>query len=178
MGRGLRCGLLAALLTLSFGVGSAFESRAQQPPDLFRLFNGVIQGVAAQATQAEWRKLLQNEIGCIDNKLRSNRSSVAQLIQSGIQPSDPTLSAVRNECRSELRQEGANPNPSPQRAMHSTFTAAGIRPGDTNVPQASNSVRLFFARAERSRQIKMGDSRAAVPCYILKMERQSMSRKI
>src|SRR5665213_292026 len=58
-----------------------------------------VDGSRVQVANAEWRKLPQSEINCVDRALHAKRSSVWLLIQQGINPSEVT--AVRAACRNE-----------------------------------------------------------------------------
>jgi hypothetical protein len=62
----------------------------------------------AQAAHAEWRKLSQNEINCIDKSLRAQRSGVWDLIRRGINPSDVAVGTIRAACRTQARVQSAS----------------------------------------------------------------------
>jgi hypothetical protein len=52
---------------------------------------------------AEWRRLSQNEINCVDRALQAQRSGVWLLIQRGIAPSDASAAPLRAACRMQAR---------------------------------------------------------------------------
>jgi hypothetical protein len=58
---------------------------------------------SVRTAHAEWRRLSQDEVNCIDKSLRVQRSGVWLLIQRGINPSDATVAAVRAGCRAQAR---------------------------------------------------------------------------
>jgi hypothetical protein len=63
-----------------------------------------------QAALAEWRKLPQNEIACIDRALQQRGDSLRSAIQQGIMPSDAQVADVRLTCRNQFA-------PQPSQAM-------------------------------------------------------------
>src|SRR3954462_15566277 len=65
--------------------------------------NGGVQNAKVQAAYADWRKLSQTEVNCVDQSLRGQRSSLWALIQRGIDPSDAAIAKVRAACRAQVR---------------------------------------------------------------------------
>src|SRR5689334_17409529 len=61
--------------------------------------NGGVQNAKAQAAYADWRRLSQTEVNCVDQSLRGQRTSLWSLIQRGVDPSDPTVAKLRGACR-------------------------------------------------------------------------------
>ena len=57
--------------------------------------------IKAQAANAEWRRLSQNEVNCVDQSLRAERSNLWLLIQQGIKPSDSRVAGIRAACRTQ-----------------------------------------------------------------------------
>jgi chemotaxis protein histidine kinase CheA len=84
---------MVAAISLLIG-GSAW---AQTAGDAHRRADGS----RVQAANAEWRRLPQSEINCVDHALRARRSSVWSAIQQGINPSDAPVAAARAACRNE-----------------------------------------------------------------------------
>jgi hypothetical protein len=72
-----------------------------------------------QTAHAEWRRLSQNEVNCVDKSLRGQRSGVWLLIQRGIKPSDAAVTTVRAACRTQVR------TPKPVTVAHVGSQAAG-----------------------------------------------------
>src|SRR5436190_9606431 len=64
---------------------------------------GGVQSAKAQAAYADWRRLSQTEVNCVDQSLRSQRTSLWSLIQRGVDPSDPTVAKLRTACRAQAR---------------------------------------------------------------------------
>jgi hypothetical protein len=60
-----------------------------------------MQSAMVQATQAEWRKLPQVNLSCVDEVLRQRGISLQALITSGVLPSDTRISDVLTSCRSQ-----------------------------------------------------------------------------
>jgi hypothetical protein len=107
--------LCVLLLTLST---SAF---AQNANDLINRFRGVVQGAIVHEAQFEWKKLPLNEIGCIDQALRQQNSSIDALINRGVLPSDPRLAQLRANCRGQVAQ-----SPQPTTAQASPYVVDGL----------------------------------------------------
>src|SRR4029078_3874624 len=86
----------------------------------------------AETANAQWRRLSQNEINCVDRSLRAHRSSVWNLIQQGISPSDPTVVATRSACRTptsgqaqaQSQTKTKTQTPPPPAAGHTAMAAA------------------------------------------------------
>jgi chemotaxis protein histidine kinase CheA len=92
-GSWLRLGQTVAAISLLFG-GAALAQTAN---------GGGVQSAKVQAAYADWRRLSQTEVNCVDQSLRGQRTSLWSLIQRGIEPSDPTLARLRAACRAQAR---------------------------------------------------------------------------
>jgi hypothetical protein len=97
---------MVAAISLLIG-GSAL---AQTAGDAHRR----VDGARVQAANAEWRRLPQGEIICVEHALHAKRSSVWNLIQQGVNPSE--VAAVRAACRNE--------RPAPKQAVAVPHAAA------------------------------------------------------
>lgn len=64
-----------------------------------------------QAANAEWRRLSQTEINCVDRTLQARRSGVWALIQRGVGPSNSTVGALRAACRANAGSPQAPTQP-------------------------------------------------------------------
>ena len=64
---------------------------------------GGVQSAKVQAAYADWRRLSQTEVNCVDQSLRGQRTSLWSLIQRGIDPSDATVARLRAGCRAQAR---------------------------------------------------------------------------
>jgi hypothetical protein len=116
----------AVLITLSFGIGCT-NAFAQNVNDMMHLFGGMVQGAITQASQAEWKKLRQPEMSCVDQNLRQQGSSLQTVIQQGITPSDPRVAGSRSACRNQVEQQ---PNQQAQSAMQpSIYIVDGLALG-------------------------------------------------
>jgi len=62
---------------------------------------GGVQSAKVQAAYADWRRLSQTEVNCVDQSLRGQRTNLWSLIQRGIDPSDPTVAKLRAACRAQ-----------------------------------------------------------------------------
>lgn len=92
-GSWLRLGQTVAAISLLFS-GAALAQTAN---------GGGVQSAKVQAAYADWRRLSQTEVNCVDQSLRGHRISLWSLIQRGIDPSDPTVARLRAACRAQAR---------------------------------------------------------------------------
>jgi hypothetical protein len=60
----------------------------------------IAQSGIAKLANSEWNKLPQNELDCVNQKLRERGESVQSLTQRGIFPADPQAADIRSQCRS------------------------------------------------------------------------------
>jgi hypothetical protein len=90
-----------------------------------------LQNPRIQSAYSEWRKLPQKEVDCVDQTLRTRRSSLWLTIQRGINPSDATVAAIRAGCRAQARA-AAQPRPAPSatQALASVDAEATRRAAD------------------------------------------------
>jgi hypothetical protein len=87
----------------------AAEAAAQNTSILPRIFG---RSAPAPAEQA-WRKVPRNEIGCIERGLAPQRSTVQNLIQTGVMPTDPRLAQLRTFCHGQATPQTAEPAAAP-----------------------------------------------------------------
>jgi hypothetical protein len=96
-------------LYISFSlVASCTSVYAQNVNDILNIFGGMMQSAIGQATQAEWRKLSQNELSCVDQALRQRGSDLQTTIRQGITPSDAQIADIRTACRSTTVQNNSS----------------------------------------------------------------------
>ena len=88
------------VLLLSFVVFLPHEAAAQQQ-DIFNLFGGLVRSGISAATQADWERLPNLEVACIDRTLRERGSSVNDLVRQRISPSDRRIAGFRAGCRDQ-----------------------------------------------------------------------------
>jgi hypothetical protein len=86
-------------LTFMLGCTSAV---AQNTNDIVNIFGGLIKSAIVQTTLAEWKKLPQDELACVDQNLRQQGLSLPTAIQQGIMPSDPRIADARSACRTQV----------------------------------------------------------------------------
>jgi hypothetical protein len=99
---------ISALIPMARMITRSWLQRLQTVAAVSLLMSGsamaqTVSDAKVQTTHAEWRRLSQNEVNCIDKSLRAQRSSIWFLIQQGINPSDVTVAAVRAACRTQAR---------------------------------------------------------------------------
>jgi hypothetical protein len=92
-GSWLRLGQTVAAISLLFS-GAALAQTAN---------GGGVQSAKVQAAYADWRRLSQTEVNCVDQSLRGQRTSLWSLIQRGIDPSDAAVAKLRAACRAQAR---------------------------------------------------------------------------
>jgi hypothetical protein len=122
-------------LVLVGGCASAF---AQNANDVMRLFGGIMQGAISQATQAEWRKLPQSELSCVDQTLRQRGSDLTDVIRQGITPSDARIADIRAACRSTIVQDTSSDT--------SIYFVANTQPPDAFLSLRINPTSAFGQR--------------------------------
>ena len=109
--------------------------------------NGSVPDARVRTANAEWRRLSQNEVNCVDKSLRAKSSGVWFLIQRGISPSDAAVATVRAACRTQAR--ALNPT---------TQTVAGAGAG---AMAAADRAALDKAAADKVAADKVAADKAA-----------------
>src|SRR5690348_1871453 len=61
------------------------------------------QSANVQAAYGEWRRLSQNEVNCVDQALKGQRTTLWALIQRGVHPSDAAVAKLRAGCRAQTK---------------------------------------------------------------------------
>ena len=117
-----------------------------------------LQNPKIQSAYAEWRKLSQNEVDCVDRSLREQRSSLWLVIQRGVSPSDAAGAKLRAACRGQARA----PNPSrvteggPQ-----ALAAVESRTNEAATKAAADKAAADKAAAEKAKADKAAADKAA-----------------
>jgi hypothetical protein len=93
------------VLLLGFIVVLPHGAFAQQR-EIFDLFGGMIRSGMAAAIQADWERLPNSEVACVDGALRQRGSSINDMIHKGVSPSDPRLAGFRSQCRNQADASG------------------------------------------------------------------------
>jgi hypothetical protein len=86
-------------LSLSVAAVSLLLSSAA----LAQTASGGAQNAKVQAAYGDWRKLSQNEVNCVDQSLKGQRTTLWALIQRGIHPSDSAVAKLRAGCRAQAK---------------------------------------------------------------------------
>lgn len=89
--------------TLAIGMIAAGSVAAQTARD-GRNSGGAQSGKANEA-HAQWRRLTQTEVNCVDQALRARNSNLWSMIQRGVGPSDPAAAGLRAGCRPQARTQ-------------------------------------------------------------------------
>jgi hypothetical protein len=97
--------VVCVLVGLLAGCTSTYAKNAN---DIMNIFGGIMQSTIAQATQAEWKKLPQSELTCVDQTLRRRGSDLQAAIRQGITPSDPRIADVRSACKQSTVQNNSS----------------------------------------------------------------------
>src|SRR5262245_27598548 len=90
--------LLIFSLGLAVLTGTTYVA-AQNARDVFNLFSTMMRATIVEGAKAEWNKLPPRELACVDQHLQQRGSSVYNLREQGITPSDARLSNLRAVCR-------------------------------------------------------------------------------
>ena len=75
---------------------------AQNLDDIINRLPAIAQSGIAKFSEAEWKKLPQTELGCINQKLREQGDSVHSLARRGVLPFDSRAAEIRSQCRPSL----------------------------------------------------------------------------
>jgi hypothetical protein len=65
--------------------------------------SGGAQNSKTQAAYADWRRLSQTEVNCVDQSLKGQRTTLWALIQRGVHPSDSAVARLRAGCRAQAK---------------------------------------------------------------------------
>jgi len=65
-------------------------------------FNERLRPTPFQLAKEKWEKLSENETSCINNALRWENTSIKNLMQKGIAPTDPKLAKIRSNCQTQI----------------------------------------------------------------------------
>ena len=117
--------LVPTFLALSSSITPAFAQNPQAQ-EMFNLFSGMMQTAITQEATAEWRKLPDNEIVCLDQALHAQGSSVQVAIQRGIGPADPRIAEDRAKCRGQTASDNAPSDNAP----NAIYYVANTKPPD------------------------------------------------
>src|SRR3954468_2856794 len=126
--------------------------------------NGGVQNAKVQSAYADWRRLSQTEVNCVDQSLRGQRSSLWALIQRGIDSSDATVARLRADCRAQARAPNSSVTaPSGSQALASARESAADKAAEKAAADkaAAEKAAADKAAADRTAAEKAAASKAA-----------------
>ena len=139
----------AAASLLSCGSASAQTANDARVPQNPRI----------QSAYAEWRKLSQHEVDCVDQTLRARRSSLWLVIQQGVSPSNATVATIRAACRAQAR--APNPSRVAQSGSHALASSVESRTEDAADKAAADKAAADKAAADKAAADKAAADKAA-----------------
>jgi peptidoglycan hydrolase-like protein with peptidoglycan-binding domain len=113
----------------------ASNAYTQNAGDMLNLFGGMMRGAIVQSAGAEWRKIPQPELACIEQQLRQQGQSTLAFIEQGIAPGDARLAGIRAGCAVSAappRTSVAIANPQPLSATP-TFDCTTAKSGSGRI---------------------------------------------
>jgi uncharacterized protein len=96
-----RAFLFGFILALVFPHGALAQQR-----EIFELFGGMVRSGITAATQADWERLPDAEVACVDRALRERGSSINEMVRQGVSPSDARMAGLRSGCRNQATTSG------------------------------------------------------------------------
>jgi hypothetical protein len=87
------------VLASTFVFATTAVTLAQNLDDIINRLPAIAQSGIAKFSEAEWKKLPQTELGCINQKLRERGDSVQSLARRGVLPFDSRAAEIRSQCR-------------------------------------------------------------------------------
>lgn len=121
----------------------------------------------AQAAYDGWRRLSQNEIDCVIEKLRGQRSSLQAVIQRGIGPSDSAMAPLRAACRTGTRPTSSasattnQQRPAPSATQPAPNAAQALAAVDSRADEAARKVAAERRAAELAAEKALAEKVAA-----------------
>jgi hypothetical protein len=92
------------------------DALAQNAEDVINMFGTIMRAAMVDHARAEWTKVSQNELSCVEQGLKQQGTSIDNSIQNGVDPNDPRISALRSGCRPQ-RATSTAPLPDIQRTQ-------------------------------------------------------------
>jgi hypothetical protein len=90
-------------------LGSIFifpQSAAGQQREVLDFFGSAIRSGVTAAVQADWERVPNAEVTCIDGALRQRGSSINEMVLQGISPADSRMAVFRSQCHSQASTLG------------------------------------------------------------------------
>ena len=110
-------------------------------------------GSRGEAAYAQWRRLTQTEVNCVDRALRVQGTTLWIMIQRGVHPSDAAATRVRAACRAQIQTANAAPQGAQQALASAPDTAA--KKADADRAAATEK-----AEADKTQATKMAAEKA------------------
>src|SRR2546430_3240692 len=161
--------------------GLAIPAPGQNLNEILNQLQGMAQSENIKRVQAEWNKLPQSEMACVNQKLGDRGDSVQSLARRGILPSDARVTELRSQCTRAVPATSPQDQPSTQEkpAAPAAETPVATQP----VPQASQAeepkpdVELYELRQTNER-LKSGLENSAVQIAQLEKTKAELERAI
>jgi TPR repeat protein len=102
-----------AVLASAFLFGSAIDSLAQNLDAIIKHLPPAARSGIIKLAEAEWKKLSQIELDCVNQKAHSRGGSVQSFIQRGILPVDPRIVDIVPQCKTAGAQISQRQSPPP-----------------------------------------------------------------
>ncbi len=134
---GSRLWAAVASIVLFSGGGASAQTAGTQSPK-------------AQAAYAEWRRLSQNEVNCVDQSLHVQKTDLWNLIQRGIAPSDAAVAKLRATCGAQAKVTN-----------HATVAHRGSQALAAAVEPATDQAAAEKVAAEKAAAAKAAADKAA-----------------
>jgi hypothetical protein len=162
----------------------ATPAPGQNLNEILNQLQGMAQSENIKRVQAEWNKLPQSEMACVNQKLSDRGDSVQSLARRGILPSDARVTELRSQCTraypaASQDQPSAAAKPSPRAAE----TPVQAEPAPEPEPLSSQAeatkadVTLYELRQTNER-LKSGLENSAVQIAQLEKTKAELERAI
>jgi len=163
----MRLGLIALIFLLAIGS----EAFAQSVDDLLKWVPGNTRSAitkflkperksdTTKSVKAEWNKLPQTELDCINQKLGERGDNVDSLSRRAILPNDPRLDDIRNQCRASPAAAPQDRSPSqPEQSQVESELRQTIEKLQSELENSVSKIsQLEQSKAELERTIKRSE---------------------
>jgi len=163
----MRLGLIALIFFLAIGS----EAFAQSVDDLLKWVPGNTRSAitkflkperksdTTKSVKAEWNKLPQAELDCINQKLGERGDNVDSLSRRAILPNDPRLDDIRNQCRASPAAAPQDRSPSqPEQSQVESELRQTIEKLQSELENSVSKIsQLEQSKAELERTIKRSE---------------------
>lgn len=122
-------------------------------------------GPKGESAYADWRRLTQNEVNCVDRSLRAQGTTLWIMIQRGVHPADPAATRVRAACRTQATAPNGAPQSASQALASAPDTAAKKTEADRAAEKAetdkTQATKLAAEKAEAEKAKAIADRATA-----------------